>query len=190
MQIPLQITYRNMEQSNAIDAKVREKAKKLERFAEHITSCRVTIEAPHKHHRKGKTYAVKVDITLPGDEIVATRHPDEHKAHEDIYVAVRDAFDASRRQLEDYVRRRRHKVKTHEVEPEGVVIQVFPHADYGIIRTTEEREIYFHRNSVVNANFDKLEVGDSVYFNEEMGEKGPQASSVHLKTRRRANEER
>ncbi|MDJ0957951.1 MAG: HPF/RaiA family ribosome-associated protein [Arenicellales bacterium] len=183
MQIPLQITYRNMQQSDAIDAKVKDKAKKLERFAEHITSCRVTIEAPHKHQRKGKTYAVKVDITLPGDEIVATRHPDQHKAHQDIYVAVRDAFDASRRQLEDYVRRRRHKVKTHTVEPQGVVTQVFPNADYGVIKTLDEREIYFHRNSVVNARFDKLEVGDSVSFNEEMGEKGPQASSVHLKSK-------
>ena len=190
MQIPLQITYRNMEQSDAVEAKIRERAKKLERFAEQIISCRVTVEAPHKHRRKGKTYAVKVDITLPGDELVVTRHPDQHKAHEDIYVAVRDAFDASRRQLEDYVRRRRHKVKTHAVEPQGVVTQVFPHADYGVIQTPDEREIYFHRNSVINANFDQLEVGDNVSFNEEMGEKGPQASSVHLKSKHHSHENR
>ena len=188
MQIPLQITYRNMDQSDAVETKVKERAKKLERFAEHITSCRVTIEAPHKHQRKGKTYAVKIDITLPGDEIVATRHPDQHKAHEDIYVAVRDSFDAARRQLEDYVRRRRHKMKAHVIEPHGVIMQVFPHADYGVIHTPDGREIYFHRNSVLNTNFDKLEVGDTVHFNEEMGEKGPQASSVHLKSKHRANE--
>lgn len=113
MQIPLQITYRNMQQSNAVDTKIREKAKKLERFAEHITSCRVIIEAPHKYHQHGRIYSVKIDITLPGEEIVASRHSDQNHAHEDVYVAIRDAFRASRRKLEDYVRRRRHKVKTH-----------------------------------------------------------------------------
>lgn len=186
MQIPLQITYRNVDQSDAIEARIREKAKKLERFAEHITSCRVTVEAPHKHHHKGKTYAVKIDVTLPGEEIVASRHPDQHQAHEDIYVAIRDAFHAVRRQLEDYVRRSRNKVKTHVVQPYGLIRQLFPNADYGVIETPEGREIYFHRNSVLNADFDKLEIGDRVHFNEEMGEKGPQASAVHIEGKQQA----
>ena len=110
MQIPLQITFRDMEPSEAVEINVREKAQKLERFAEHITSCRVTIEAPHKHHHKGQLYAINIDITLPGEEIVANRNPDKNHAHEDIYVAIRDAFKAAQRQLEDYVRIRRGKV--------------------------------------------------------------------------------
>ena len=77
MQIPLQITFRDMEPSDAVEAKLREKADNLERFAEHITSCRVIVEAPHKHHHKGNIYGVKIDITLPGDEIIVNRHPEQ-----------------------------------------------------------------------------------------------------------------
>lgn len=186
MQIPLQITYRNFEQSDAVEANIREKVDKLERFAEHITSCRVIVEAPHKHHHKGNIYVVKIDMTLPGEEIVASRHPDQHHAHEDVYVAIRDAFDAVRRQLEDYVRRRRSKVKTHEIEPHGLIKQLFPQEDYGLIETSDNREVYFHRNSVINADFDKLEAGISVHFTEEMGEKGPQASTVHVEGKHHA----
>jgi len=180
MQIPLLITYRDMEPSEAIDIKIREKAQKLETFAEHITSCRVIVEAPHKHQHKGKIYVVKIDVTLPGEEIVASRDPGKNHAHEDVYVALRDAFSAVRRQLEDYVRRRRNKVKTHEIESHGQIIQLFPFEDYGVIKTSDDREIYFHRNSVINADFDKLETGTSVHFVEEMGENGPQASTVHV----------
>jgi ribosomal subunit interface protein len=180
MQIPLQITFHNIEHSDAVEAKIREKAQKLERFAEHITSCRVVVEAPHKHHHKGNLYTVAVDITLPGEEILANRHPDKHQAHQDVYVAMRDAFDAARRQLEDYVRRRRGKVKAHEVEPHGVIKVLYPEQDYGVIQTADNREIYFHRNSVINSDFDKLEIGKPVHFNEEMGENGAQASTVHV----------
>lgn len=114
MQIPLQITYRDMEPSEAVEANITEKAAKIEHFAENITSCRVTVEAPHKHHHKGRLFAVKLDITVPGEEIVVSRSPDQDHSHEDIYVAIRDAFNAARRQLEDYVRRRRGQVKHHQ----------------------------------------------------------------------------
>ena len=183
MQLPLQITFRNLEHSDAIEANVREKATKIERFAEHITSCRVIVEAPHKHHHKGVIYRVKIDITLPGKEIVVNHHSDEHHAHEDVYVAIRDAFDAATRQLEDYVRQRRGKVKSHDVAPHGRIIQLFPHEDYGVIETSDKREIYFHRNSVVDEDFDKLETGMTVHFAEEMGDNGPQASTVHIESK-------
>ena len=183
MQLPLQITFRNLEQSDSIEANVREKAAKIERFAEHITSCRVIVEAPHKHHHKGVIYRVKIDITLPGKEIVVNHHSDEHHAHEDVYVAIRDAFDAARRQLEDYVRLRRGKVKSHEVAPHGQITQLFPNEDYGVIESSDNREIYFHRNSVLDDDFDKLEIGMTVHFAEEMGEKGPQASTVHIESK-------
>lgn len=180
MQLPLQITWRNLEASEAVESVIQEKAQKLERFAEHITSCRVTIEAPHKHHHQGNIYHVKIDITSPGTEILASKYSDKHHAHEDVYVAIRDAFDAARRQLEDYVRKRRGKTKTHESMPHGKVIRLVPEEDYGIIVSSDKREIYFHRNSVFDADFEKLEVGTSVHFIEENGEKGPQASTVHV----------
>ncbi len=114
MQLPLEISFRNMEPSEAVEANVREKAGKLERFAKQITSCRIIIEAPHKHKHKGHLYNVTIDVTLPGEEIVASRHPDKHHAHEDIYVAIRDAFDATQRQLESYTGKRRAKPKVRE----------------------------------------------------------------------------
>lgn len=180
MQIPLQITFRHMEHSDVLEAKIREKAKKLEQFAEHIMSCRVTVDLEHKHHHQGKLYGVKIDITVPGTEIIADRHPDKHHAHEDFYVALRDAFDAARRQLEDYVRKQRGKVKEHEIAPHGKIKELFPHDNYGLIETSDGREIYFHRNSILDEDFDNLAKGDSVHFNEEMGEHGPQASTVHV----------
>ncbi len=180
MELPIQITFRHMDSSQTIEGKIREYAAKLDRFHDHIMSCRVVIEAPHKHHHKGNLYHVRVDVTVPGDEIVVSREPDLHHAHEDPYVALRDAFDAVRRRLEDHVRRRRGEVKRHEPIPHGRISQLFPDEDYGRIETADGRNIYFHRNSVVDENFDSLEVGVEVRFAEEEGDAGPQASTVHV----------
>ncbi len=114
MNLPLQITWRDVDQSDAIEAAIREHAGKLNQFCDHIMSCRVMVEAPHGHKHKGKLYHITIDITVPGKEIVVTRDPAKHAAHEDIYISIRDAFDAARRQLQDYVRKQRGDVKTHE----------------------------------------------------------------------------
>lgn len=180
MQLPLQINFRHMDPSPAVEAKVQEHARKLDRFYGRITSCRVVIEAPHKHHTKGNLYQVKVELTVPDDQLVASRDRDRHHAHEDLFVAIRDAFGAVRRQLRGYVKRRRGGVKTHEDSPHGQIIALVLERDFGFIATPDGREIYFHRNSVVDADFLKLEVGMSVRFMEEPGEEGPQASTVHV----------
>ena len=178
MQIPLEIVFRNMEPSEFVEKDIREKAEKLNHYAKHIMGCRVVFEAPHKHHHKGNLYHVRIDLTLPGQEIVVNRAPSEHHAHEDPYVAIRDAFNAASRQLEDFVRKQRGKVKAHQVPPHGVVTEIHP--DYGIIRTADDREIYFNKNSVLDNAFDELSIGSEVHFAEEAGEQGPQASTVHL----------
>lgn len=109
MQKPLEITFRHMEPSEALEAAIREKAKKLERFHAEIIGCSVVVETPHKHHHQGNLFHIRVDVTVPGKEIVVKRSPDEHHAHEDPYVAVRDAFDAVLRQLENYTREHRDR---------------------------------------------------------------------------------
>ena len=109
MQTPLQITIRDVDHSEALETRIRDKAQKLEEFFKHIMSCRVVVEAPHKHHHQGKQFNVRIDIGVPGNEIVVNR---DH--HEDVYVALRDAFDAAKRQLEDYARKTRGDIKTHE----------------------------------------------------------------------------
>ncbi|MEA3405112.1 MAG: ribosome-associated translation inhibitor RaiA [Pseudomonadota bacterium] len=180
MQIPLQITFKDMEHSDSIEANVTEKAQKLEQFSKEIISCRVVIEEPHKNHQQGNLFKIKIDVTVPGYEIVASKQSDQNHAHEDVYVAIRDAFDAVRRQLQDFVLKQRGEVKEHQTAPHGIIKELFPEMDYGIIETIDDREIYFHRNSLTNVDFDHIKVGDSAQFTEEMGDKGPQASSVHI----------
>jgi ribosomal subunit interface protein len=168
-----------MERSDAVEAKIREKAAKLEQYYDKIMSCRVMVEAPHGHKHQGTLYQVRIELGVPDGELVVS-HEHHHKdhSHEDAYVAIRDAFDAMKRQLEDYARVRRGKVKQHEVAPGGHVVSLHPEDSYGKIGTPDGRVIYFHRNSVLKNAFDKLEVGSEVRFTEEAGEQGPQASSV------------
>lgn len=179
MKQPAQIVFRNMPPSDAIESDVREKVAKLERFCPDIIHCHVMVEAHHKHHHHGNLYHVRIDLAVPGAELVASREPSRHHAHEDVYVAIRDAFDAVRRRLEDYARVRRGKVKRHEVAPHGRIAELYPEEGYGKIATPDGRLVYFHKNSVVDADFGKLKVGDEVRFVEEMGELGPQASTLH-----------
>ena len=117
VQLPLQITFRGMAPSDAIESVIRERAAKLERFYDRITRCHVTVDVPHRHHHKGRLYAVRIDLTTPTGNIEVTRNPPDDGAHEDFQVVVRDAFNAVGRQLQDQVRYRRGDVKAHE-EPD------------------------------------------------------------------------
>jgi cold shock CspA family protein len=180
MQLPLQISYRRMERSAALEATIREKAARLDKFATRVMSCRVVVEPIGKHHKHGNQYDVRLDITLPNGEVVATREPSEHTQYKEIAVAIRDAFDVAARQLEDYVRLQRGSVKLHHGAPHARVSKVMAGDGYGFLLTPEGREVYFHRNSVLNDSFDRLDVGMEVAYVEEEGERGPQASTVKL----------
>ena len=175
MKIPLQITLRNVDHSEALETHIREKAKKLESFFEHIVSCRVVVEMPHNHKHQGKAFNIRIDIGVPGREIVVNRD-----RHEDVYVALRDAFDAARRQLEDYVHRMRGETKTHQPEYIGQVVRLFPEDGCGFIRRADGGELYFHRDNVVSPAFDQLNLGDEVKFVEELAAEGPQAKRVSV----------
>ncbi len=179
MQIPLQITFRDMESSAAVEARIQEKTAKLEQYYDRIMSCRVMVESPHGHHHQGRLFKVRIDLTVPDGELVVNQahHHNDH-SHEDVYVAIRDAFNAMQRQLQNYVDRRRGHIKQHDAPPGGHIINLSPEQDHGHIGTPNGRVIYFHRNSVLNSGFDALEVGMEVRYTEEAGEQGPQASSV------------
>jgi cold shock CspA family protein/ribosome-associated translation inhibitor RaiA len=180
MQVPLQITFRHMDSSEAVAARIRSRAEELERFFDRIISCRVVIECRHPRHQQGNLFQVRIDLLVPGREIVVGRDPEAHHAHEDIHVAIRDSFDAARRLLEDHVREGRGDVKLHAVPDHGKIIRLLPDQDYGFILTPDGEEIYFHRNSVVGSTFDKLAVDDEVRFVAQHSEsaEGPQASTV------------
>lgn len=181
MQVPLQITFRNMESSEAMETNVRKRVDKMNSRHAEIISCRVVVEAPLQHHRKGGLFKVRIDITCPKGKLEINREPSsEHHAHEDVYVALRDAFNAADRKLEEYRCRRKGQVKAHEEALHGRIAHLAPMEDYGMITTADDREIYFHRNSVLNVDFDSLAIGVKVRFREEEGDKGPQASSVKV----------
>jgi cold shock CspA family protein/ribosome-associated translation inhibitor RaiA len=168
--------------SEAVESMIRERSARLERFHHRIVRCHVTVDVPHRHQRKGRSYAVRVDITTPTGEIAVSRDATLDKSHQDFNVVVRDAFNAVARQLEDEVRRRRGDVKTHEEPLLGRVVRLFPHYGYGFLVTPDDVEVYFNENSVAGGAFSKLEVGSKVGFvlaPDEDG-KGPQASSVHI----------
>ena len=182
METPLEITFRNLDHSDAVEAKVREKVRKLEQVYDRITSCRVTIEALSRQHTTGNLFHVTIEIGVPGKQVMVDRNRGKNQAHEDIYVALRDAFSAARRRLKGHARKRAGRVKSHEVPPHGKVSHVNGFEGWGFIETPEGREIYFHRNSLVDGDFDKLEEGQEVRYAlaEDESEKGPRATTVKL----------
>jgi cold shock CspA family protein len=163
----------------------------------------VLVAVPERHREKGNPFHIRIDLTVPEGEIVVKREPTLHTREQDIAderrrkqmetrperkhleVAIREAFHAARRRLQDHARQRRADVKTHEPMPLARVTKLFPVEGYGYIETPDGREIYFHANSVLHDRFTSLKLGSKVSFTEEAGEKGPQASTVHLITRAR-----
>ena len=179
MQIPLQISFENMEPSEAARAAIGREVERLEKYRHHITGCRVAVIAPSTKHRHGSVYRINIWVTIPPHEnIVVSHQPSDDRSHMHVEVAIKDAFAAARRQIEALAQRANGNVKFHEIDAHGRVSKIS--ADYGFIATSDGREIYFHRNSVIDNVFDRLSVGSEVRFTEELGEKGPQASTVHL----------
>ncbi len=174
MQIPLQIRMHNVAHSDALEARIRESAAKLELFHPRMTSCHVRIEQPERHRRQGREFHVRVDVRAPGHEDAVSTL----KRHEDVYVALRDAFDAARRQLEERVREARFDVKSHARVNHGTVARTDLDEGFGFIETEDGREVYFTRENVVHPRFETLAAGTEVQFIEEAGGEGVQAKRV------------
>lgn len=173
MKLPLQITLRDIPPSEALEGAIREKADKLDQFYPHIMACRVTVGIAGKHKHQGQEFAVAVDLSVPGKEIVVNRDQ-----HEDVYVALRDAFDHARRQLEEFARVHRGEVKAHEVPGRGQIARLFPEEGYGFISAPEAGDLYFSAENVAHPRFEQLEVGMAVSFLPEAGGEGLQAKRV------------
>jgi ribosomal subunit interface protein len=178
MRLPLQVTFRNIPSSEAIEAHIVEKAAKLDKYYDRIMSCKVVVDSTQRRQRQGKLYGVRIDITVPRKEMAVTR-----EENEDVYVAIRDAFNSASRRLEEHARRERGDVKTHQGPLSGRIIRIFPDEHYGFLQTSDEREVYFHRNSVLNDEFGRLKIGAEVTFVEEQGTEGPQAARVSVSKR-------
>jgi len=190
MIIPVQITFQDVPHSDDVEARIRSAAEKLDRLSNEIMSCRAVVSAPQRRHRKGKHFHVRLDVSVPGTELVVNREPGDRTTHTDLLVAVRDAFIAMERKLRDYAQHRRKEVKHDVAAPHGRVSRIFFGEGYGFIETLDGREVYFHENSVLNDAFKKLEEGMEVRFSEEEGQKGPQASTVSVVGAEASHDER
>jgi len=197
MLLPVQVTFRNMKEEAGLEQMVREEAGKLERFYDRITSCRVVVERPQRAP-SSKLYHVRIDLGLPGGELVVKHTPSLHASLQDVDVgksreeaeavlvhksperAIREAFHEMTRRLQDYKRKQEESPKPSHKMAEGAVKEIFPEEGYGFLETADDRQVYFNQASVLDGHFTQLRVGAHVRFAEEMGEKGPQASTVKV----------
>jgi cold shock CspA family protein len=181
MQTPVEIDFQGMEARPDLRAAIDRQVAALEDRFGRITAGRVVLKAPGGHHRTGGLFEINIHLALPEGRVVNIgRTPQNDERHADINYALNDAFKRARRQLQDHVRKLQGQVKQHEGLPLGTVAELDPLGEFGFIETDDGREIYFHRNSVLNGGIADLALGARVSFAEEMGEKGPQASTVKL----------
>jgi len=184
MQMPVQIQFINMDSSEAVQQAIEKFAGKLEQNYPDILSCRVIVEAPSTKKTKGGLFHTRVEVKLPGREIVVNRNPDLHHSYTDAYVSIRDAFKSAQRQLDSMAQKKKGRVKYHE-EPTsaGRIASLYPETDCGWIESNDGREIYFHRNSLLSESFDSLAIGMEVHYIEHEDSEEPRASSVRLSGR-------
>jgi len=181
METVLQIESRGAPLADHQRERIRSLVDELEKRFGRVTAGRVTVEAPGRHHETGGHYRVGIHLVLPDNKEIDVDHtPDADERFADVTFAINDAFRRARRQLNDQVRRMEGYVKTHEPEPLATVLRLDREGGFGFLQTPDGRELYFHRNSVLDGAFNRLEVGVRVGFAEEQGEKGPQASTVRI----------
>jgi len=182
MKVPLEITFRGVEKTDFLEELVREKAAALERVSDEIISCRVAVEAPQQHQRGGRPFRVRINLNVPpGHEVAVKREASGGTIHDELPSVIRSAFDAARRKVQSLTEKKRGEVKTPvQEETMAIVARLFREDGYGFLKTLDGRDLYFHQNSVLKNDFDRLEIGTGVRYEEEEGEDGPQASTVQI----------
>lgn len=181
MEQPLKLEFQDIPAilKDVIEPILRERAGRLDKYFPGIVSCRVVVQKTQGSHHKGNLYRTTITLTVPRRQIVVNREHPRHHSHEDVLVTIGHAFDDATRQLEEYVHISHRDLKDHDLPAHGTIGQIFPEAGYGFIRGFGTEQIYFHRNAVIDG-FENLEIGMDVRFEEEDGDKGPQASTVKI----------
>lgn len=187
MKVPLEISYRNVEKTNEVEETIRNEVQRLEKVCDYLSSCRVAIEERQKYQNQGSPFHVRVLLTVPpGHEISSTKTENKGDMHESLTTVIRKAFKGAEKHLKRIVEQQRDHVKKHEQqEVNAVIVKIFQDEGYGFLKNNEGDEIYFHKNSVINDEFKRLQQGIVVRYVEEMGKKGPQASTVRILARSR-----
>jgi cold shock CspA family protein/ribosome-associated translation inhibitor RaiA len=180
MQTPPEIKFHDVDRSQWVETYILERVQHLERFAEGITTCHVTLGQEAAKHNKGNRYSVMVEVRLPPNhDLAAKKQKIVHDMPTQLPALINLAFGAIEKQVKKTAQIRRADVKRHDGEPHGLVAELSPDG-YGFIRSFDNRDVYFHRNSVLHGDFERLTVGAEVRFSAEQGDEGPQASSVQL----------
>jgi cold shock CspA family protein/ribosome-associated translation inhibitor RaiA len=188
MESPLEIAFHNLQPSPAIEAELRKHVDKIEHRFGRLTGCRVSVEKLHNQHRTGNLFEVHITLSVPGHgrDLAVSRPPQrarERFANPDVHVSIRDAFAAAERQLEAFKGRVRSDITPPSASAlSGQVALIEPGADHGFILNSVGSQLYFHRDSVTNADFEKLKQGDTVHYVEEEGDTGPVATKIRLAT--------
>lgn len=181
MQTEPQITFRGAEATPVLTQMIHDKIGKLEEVSDRITSCRVTVELRTAKGHKGQLYQVAVELEVPGGTVIVNKKPGDLGAHEDARVAIRDSFDAARRQLQDHMRKMDPvHVKTHPERRHGTVVRLFPQEGYGFIQMADKSEVFFDRASVTGTDWETLDLYSELSFSLMDGDKGPYAANVSL----------
>ena len=183
MQTPVEIDFQGLQANEQLHACVTRNISTLEQRFGRITACRVVIKGPSERHRKGGAFDVTIQLSLPQGREVDIGRSEKAECDNrllDPVVALNDAFKRARRQLQDHARRMRGHVKNHEGPPTATVTRFDDAAGFGFLETQDGREIYFHKNSILDGGARKVSPGAKVTFYEEMGDKGPQASTVRV----------
>jgi cold shock CspA family protein/ribosome-associated translation inhibitor RaiA len=181
MDVPLEIAFHNLESSAAVETRVRERVAKLEKLFPRLVACRVVVEAPHRQHQKGNIFRVRVEMSVPGEDLVVSKEPNraqERFADPDVYTVLKDAFDTAERMLKDYKGKQSGDVKIHDTPMHGHIMRINAGNDFGFLRTAQGTQLWFHRNAVMNEELESFKEGDPVHYVEVLGETGPQASKV------------
>jgi cold shock CspA family protein/ribosome-associated translation inhibitor RaiA len=180
METPVKIDFQGMDASSDLRSAITNHVAQLEQRFGRVTAGRVVLKAPGGHHRTGGLYEINIRLALPDGKEVNVGHTAQNdERHSDLSFAINDAFKRARRQLQDQIRKLQGQVKQHDGPPIGTVVRLDPSGEFGFLES-DGHEIYFHRNSVLDDGFSRLTVGSRVSFAEEMGQKGPQASTVKL----------
>jgi ribosome-associated translation inhibitor RaiA/cold shock CspA family protein len=189
MQVPLEITFHNIDLSDWVENAIRDRVAKLEHIYDRITSCRVRVELRARHSNNTVPPVVRIEIGIPGSKELVVSHEPEHLQRRyqtpDVRNAIADAFHiAERRLVELKNQRQRHtKQPLHDDANQflGQVAEIFPEEDHGFILNNVGSSLYFHRNSLLSGDFDALKRGDELHYVEEAGDTGPIATKVRPK---------
>ncbi len=175
MQAPLQITMRNIDHSAAVEERIREKANKLNKFSDRIISCEVVVEQSQAFQKSGTLYNIRIHLTLPRKALVVN-----HNEQENLYVAIREAFNDMVRKVEAADQILEGEVKHHSPIIHGEIIRLFDEG-FGFIQDTVGDEYYFNKDSLVNHPFTHLQIGMPVHFIEKVGDEGLRACRVSVR---------